>query len=350
MTALALKRPPCACPRRSAQHWRALAVLGTMAALVAGRARLSVAMQGLAAEPELPGRRAPTRRRQRLQAAAAATSATQLKADLGRTARWRSTRRSRSPSLANPAARPVHPRRRERRRPAALARLPDRRHLLRGGERAARRPARGRPGGAEPRPPSGLSQDGLRRRLRRRAALDRLPVQLHLRRLAAARRRWPAIGSGARGRRRRRRSTAMSMRRSAGRPIITPIMSCLIGPRPWSSRPMSACTSSIAGAAAGAGPAPSSPAMPGSSRRSPGAAASASRCRSEVQTAALTLRDRARRRGGGRGRGGRQRQRRQLPARGAAPLRAVPARHRQCPDRRARPRRPRASPPASAGR
>ena len=63
----------------------------------------------------------------------------------------------------------VQPRQCQRRRPRPLARMPDRRHLLRIGDRADRRPARGRPGDPQPGPPPRLSEHGLRRRLRRRA-------------------------------------------------------------------------------------------------------------------------------------------------------------------------------------
>ena len=178
----------------------------------------------------------------------------------------------------------------------------------------------------------------LRRRLRRRAA--RSPAASSASpatvRCGAA----PMADYWERARRSPRpRSTAMSMRRSAGRPIITPIMSCLTGPRAWSNRPPSACTSSIAGAAAGAGRRPSSTAMPAPSRRSPGAAASASRSRSEL-------------------RGRSERARRGAAAAAAAaeaPIGSVDSfqravlrryeplqpRHRQCDDRRAYARRPR---------
>ena len=116
----------------------------------------------------------------------------------------------------------------------------------------------------------------LRRRLRRRPALSPAANSPSPATVRCAARRWRPIGSGRR-RVARTRSTATSMRRSAGRPIITPIMSCLTGPRAWSSRRLSAATFSIAGAAAGAGLRPSPAAMRGSSRRSPGGAASASR-------------------------------------------------------------------------
>jgi spore germination cell wall hydrolase CwlJ-like protein len=77
MTALALKLTALRLPAAMREHWRAIAVLGTMAALwlVAG---LSVAMQSFAPEPELPGGAVTVQ--QRLRAAAAATSATELKA------------------------------------------------------------------------------------------------------------------------------------------------------------------------------------------------------------------------------------------------------------------------------
>jgi spore germination cell wall hydrolase CwlJ-like protein len=61
------------------RHWRALVVLGAMAALWLV-ALANVAMQGLAGEPELPGASGAGSVQARLQAAAAATSATQLKA------------------------------------------------------------------------------------------------------------------------------------------------------------------------------------------------------------------------------------------------------------------------------
>ena len=103
-----------------------------------------------------------------------------------------------------------------------LARLPDRRDLLRGALGDARRPARGGAGGAQPRPPSGLSEQRLRRRLSGLAAPHRLPVQLHLRRIDAARRAQRRRAGRRRGRSRRRRWPASSIRRSASPPIITP--------------------------------------------------------------------------------------------------------------------------------
>ncbi len=112
----------------------------------------------------------------------------------------------------------------------------------------------------------------------------------------------------------------MSMRRSAGRPIITPIMSCPTGRRAWSSRPPSASTSSTAGAAAGAGRRPSSTAMRAPSRRSPGAAASASRSAPSCRWRRALATPPRRRPPPRRSAAG---QRRQLPARGAAPLRAA---------------------------
>jgi len=77
MTALALRLTNLRLPAVLREHWRAAAVLGAMAALwvVAG---FSVALQSLAPRPELPGGMATAQ--QRLRAAAAATSATQLKA------------------------------------------------------------------------------------------------------------------------------------------------------------------------------------------------------------------------------------------------------------------------------
>ena len=74
----------------------------------------------------------------------------------------------------------------QRGRPGALARLPDRRHLLRGGDRADST--------ASARSPRWCSTASATRLIRTRSAassskararLDRLPVQLHLRRLAA---------------------------------------------------------------------------------------------------------------------------------------------------------------------
>ena len=121
------------------------------------------------------------------------------------------------------------------------------------------------------------------------------------------------------------------MRRSAWRPIITPIMSCPIGPRPWSSRPMSACISSTAGAAAGAGRPPSPPAYSGPSPRSPGAAASASRSggRQAAGRAAATPAARRGRSGDRHTTGPQHASVDSFQRCGAAPLRAAPARHRQ---------------------
>ena len=147
------------------------------------------------------------------------------------------------------------------RREGARARMPDQRHLLRGRPGERRRPARGRAGRPQPRPPPGLPVERLRRRLPGLDPRDRLPVHLHLRRLAAAPPRQPTAGPAPAGSR-RRRWPARSTRRSAGRPIITPITCCLTGPRAWPRMPSSARTSSIAGAAAGAVRRPSPSAMP----------------------------------------------------------------------------------------
>ena len=63
------------------------------------------------------------------------------------------------------------------------------------GQRERRRPARGRPGGAQPRPPCRLPGQRLRRRLRGLDARHRLPVHLHLRRLALPRQPKPPAGA-----------------------------------------------------------------------------------------------------------------------------------------------------------
>ena len=144
--------------------------------------------------PSSTGSRRPSPELARLRAEAEATSATALRQvnPLDRAGAQR-----RDPDRrAGQSGRAAFPSRRQRCGPGPLARLPDRRHLLRGGDRAHRRPARRRPGGAEPGPPSGLSQFGLRRRLRRRAPRHRLPVQLRLRRLAAPRAGRILSGSG----------------------------------------------------------------------------------------------------------------------------------------------------------
>ena len=90
----------------------------------------------------------------------------------------------------------------------------------------------------------------VRSRLSRVDPRHRLPVHLHLRRLALSpagcRRLAPRLRD-----RRKPRSAAPSMRRSAGRPIITPIMSFLTGPRAWPRTPSSAPTSSTIGRANG---------------------------------------------------------------------------------------------------
>ena len=74
------------------------------------------------------------------------------------------------------------------------------------GQESTRRPARGRAGRAEPRPPPGLPVQRLRRRLRRLDAPDRLPVHLHLRRLAGPRGRARRLESRPRRSPRRRSS------------------------------------------------------------------------------------------------------------------------------------------------
>ena len=97
------------------------------------------------------------------------------------------------------------------------------------GKRKRRRRARGRPGRPQPGPPPGLPGERVRRRLPRLDPGHRLPVHLHLRRLARSPARRRRLARAPR-RSPRRRSTARSMPRSAGQPIITPIMSFLIGP------------------------------------------------------------------------------------------------------------------------
>ena len=248
MTALALKLTALRLPAWLREHWRAVAVLGTMAALwlVAG---LSVAMQSFAPEPELPGGAVTVE--QRLRAAAAATSATQLKAISANNALAINAAIPIA-NLANPAARPFS---------LAGASAADQ---LRSLDcltaaiyyEAAREPLNGQRAVAQvvlnrvrhpayPKTVCGVVFEGARRSTGCQfsfscdGSLRRAPMADY----------WERARAG----RRRRRSMAMSTRRSAGRPIITPIMWCLTGPRAWSSRPMSACTSSIAGAAAGAG-------------------------------------------------------------------------------------------------
>ncbi len=66
----------------------------------------------------------------------------------------------------------------------ARARVPRQRGLLRSRQPGRRRRARGRPGGPQPGPPPRLPGERLRGRLRRLDPGDRLPVHLHLRRLA----------------------------------------------------------------------------------------------------------------------------------------------------------------------
>ena len=95
-----------------------------------------------------------------------------------------------------------------------VAHLPDRRRLLRGALGILRRPARGRPGGAQPGAPSGFPEQRVRGRLPGLAAPHRLPVQLHLRRLARRPARSRRLGPGPQGRRR----GAGRKRLRAGRP------------------------------------------------------------------------------------------------------------------------------------
>jgi len=83
-------------------------------------------------------------------------------------------------------------------RSAALVGLPRPGDLLRGALGGRGRPARGRASGDQPRPPPGLAEQRLRSRLpgadaRRR----RLPVHLHLRRLARFPAAGPRLGAGA---------------------------------------------------------------------------------------------------------------------------------------------------------
>jgi len=83
-------------------------------------------------------------------------------------------------------------------RSPARARLPCPGDLLRGRQRERGGPPRGGPGGAQPGPQPGLSGQRLRRRLSGPAARRRrLPVHLHLRRLARPRAGRPALGGGA---------------------------------------------------------------------------------------------------------------------------------------------------------
>ena len=220
MTALALKLNDLRLPDALRRHWRAWAVLGAMAALWLVAA-ISVGVQSVAPRPSSTGSRRPRPSSPGIRAeadrhlgdrAAAGQSAHRARAQRGDPDRAAGQSGGAPFHLAGSAADQAR----------SLDCLTAAIYY-----EAATEPTDGqrggRPGRAEPRPPPRLSHFGLRRRLRRRAPRHRLPVQLHLRRLAAPGADRDPIGSG-RGRSRRRRSTAMSMRRSAGRPIITPIM------------------------------------------------------------------------------------------------------------------------------
>ena len=159
----------------------------------------------------------------------------------------------------------------------AGAQLPCQRRLLRGRQPGRRRRARRRAGRAQPGPPPGLPGTRLRRRLSGLDPADRLPVHLHLRRLARTASLTPTAGA-ARCRSRRRRSAGRSTHRSAGRPIITPIMSFPTGPRPWPRTRSSARTFSTAGPGSWGQPAAFTKAYAG---REPSAAA--------LRTAALAV-------------------------------------------------------------
>ena len=183
-----------------------------------------------------------------------------------RSRRSRSMPKSRS--RRDPIPRPLRSVSRAISEPRPGPQLPCERGLLRSREPGRRRRARSRAGRPQPRPPPGLPEQRLRRRLPRLDPPDRLPVHLHLRRLAGLASRMPTAGA-ARGRSRKTRCPARSTRRSAGRPIITPIMSFLTGPRAWPRTPLSARTSSIAGRAVGASRRPSPTAMPAASPTPP---------------------------------------------------------------------------------
>ena len=164
------------------RNWRALLVCAAMARPLAGRG----GEPGPGGRPrQRPGDATPrpSVAQARLQAKAAEMSATSIRPTSPPKARSRSTPRCRSSGATirrhRRSASPC-----QRRRPRPFARMPDRRHLLRGGDRAGRRPARGRAGRAQPGPPPGLSKHGLRCRLRRPSPFDGLPVQLHLQRRA----------------------------------------------------------------------------------------------------------------------------------------------------------------------
>ena len=132
----------------------------------------------------------------------------------------------------------------------AGARLPDQRRLLRGRQRERGRHPRGCAGDAQPGPPPGFPVERLRSRLPGLDPLDRLPVHLHLRRLAASPAECRQLGARPADRRGRAQRLRLS-RRSAGRPTTMPITCCLTGRRRSPRTPSSARTCSTAGAAAG---------------------------------------------------------------------------------------------------
>ena len=112
--------------------------------------------------------------------------------------------------------------------------MPCKRGLLRGRQPGRQRRARGRAGRSQPRPPPRFPRQRLRRRLsgldpRRPAASSPSPATA--RSLATP---TPMAGAAPRGR--EAASRARSMRRSAGQPIITRIMSSLLGPDPGQER------------------------------------------------------------------------------------------------------------------
>ena len=336
MTAIALKTPGLRVPgTRCARHWRAWVVLAAMAALwvVAG---LSVAMQSVVARPALaaPSARrrspacAPPCRRPRRPSCAGSRPKT----------RSRSTPRSRSP------ASPIRPA-----RPFLLGRsgAADRLRSLdcltaaiyyEAATEPTRRPARGRPGGAEPGPPPGLSLDasaassskargastGCQFSFSCDGSLRRAPMADY----------WERARRVARGGARRLRLCAGRL----GDPLSRQLCRALLGLEPGQVGHRRHATSSIAGAAAGAGRPPSSTAMPGAEPaiawRGGFGQPMPLRARSWRRARATPPRRQAA------AEAAPMRQRRQLPARGAAPLRAAAARHRQCGDRRAHPRRP----------
>ena len=153
-----------------------------------------------------------------------------------------------------------------RRSTRCAPRLPGPGRLLRGALPERGRPARGRPGRAQPRPPPGLAEQRLRRRLSGGDAPGGgCQFTFTCDGSLATRPSGAELGAGAAHRRRGARRPHLS-RRSASRPIITPITSSRPGRRGWSRPPRSARTSSTACPASPARPAPSATPMRAPSR------------------------------------------------------------------------------------